>query len=59
MLNAQQAQADRYQRFADLAPFIREAIGTIGALTSAQRTNVDFLEREFIPALGLNRRTAS
>ncbi|WP_141340963.1 hypothetical protein [Bradyrhizobium sp. USDA 3458] len=54
MLNAQHTQADRYQRFADLAPFVREAIDTIGSLTSAQRLDVDFLEREFIPALGLN-----
>ncbi|OKO82321.1 hypothetical protein [Bradyrhizobium sp. NAS96.2] len=54
MLNAQQAPDDRYQRFADLAPFVREAIDTIAALTPAQRVDVDFLEREFIPALGLN-----
>lgn len=54
MLNAQFAPADRYQRFADLAPFVREAIGTIAALTPAQRLDVEFLEREFIPALGLN-----
>ncbi|TWC05029.1 hypothetical protein FBZ93_10339 [Bradyrhizobium macuxiense] len=54
MLNAQQAPDDRYQRFADLAPFVREAIDTIAALTPAQRVDVDFLEQEFIPALGLN-----
>ncbi|QOZ33873.1 hypothetical protein [Bradyrhizobium sp. CCBAU 53421] len=54
MLNVQQAPEDRYQRFADLAPFVREAISTIAALTPSQRLDVEFLEREFIPALGLN-----
>ena len=54
MLNVQQAPDDRYQRFADLAPFVRDAIGTITALSPAQRLDVAFLEREFIPALGLN-----
>ncbi|MCC8959281.1 hypothetical protein H8B02_39545 [Bradyrhizobium sp. Pear77] len=54
MLNVQQVQApdNRYQRFADLAPFVRDAIGTIAALSPAQRLDVEFLEREFIPALG-------
>ncbi|MDH2382042.1 hypothetical protein [Bradyrhizobium sp. CER78] len=45
MLNARQAPDDRYQRFADLAPFVREAIDTIAALSPAQRVDVDFLER--------------
>ncbi|MCP1851418.1 MULTISPECIES: class I SAM-dependent methyltransferase [Bradyrhizobium] len=59
MLNAQLAQADRYQadryqRFADLAVTVGDAINAIAGLNPAQRTDVDFLEREFIPALGLN-----
>ncbi|UGY23896.1 hypothetical protein HU675_0039115 [Bradyrhizobium septentrionale] len=54
MLNVPQAQADRYQRFADLSNSVGEAVDAIAGLSAAERTDVAFLEREFIPALGLN-----
>ena len=54
MLNVQQTPQDRYQRFSCLAPFVHDAINAIAGLSSAQRTDVEFLEREFIPGLGLN-----
>ncbi|MBR0939001.1 hypothetical protein JQ586_37245 [Bradyrhizobium jicamae] len=54
MLNAQQAVTERHQRFVDLAPSIRETIDAIAALRPDQRSDAEFLERRFIPTLGLN-----
>jgi hypothetical protein len=54
MLDIQRPLQDRQQRFAGLTASVQEAIDAIAGLSPAQRTDVAFLEREFIPALGLN-----
>lgn len=54
ILNAHITFEDRHQRFADLTASVQDAIDAIAGLSAAQRTDVEFLEHEFIPALGLN-----
>lgn len=49
-----QKEEGRRRRFDTLRSSVGDAIASIRALTDAQSVDLDFLENEFIPSLGLN-----